>query len=276
MIIRHRWHICLILYLLLLLNIIYSGTADAKIVPSLCKINHPSDAQVMWECRRLRKGETLESLFSDRWIDVVRFNRVDRRHVYPGIYIKIPKRLEDIKNFTPMPQYYQPAESEAKFILMNLSEQFLGAYEYGRLVFSTPVATGEKGNETPIGEFRITAFDSLHKSSLYFVEETDKPYPMHYGLMFHISKKGVSFWIHGRDLPGYPASHGCIGLYDEQMQKKYYGYPKNPVLEDANILFEWVISPFVDDRKIHFLEDGPKMLIIGNAPDTALRSKTKD
>jgi len=256
----------------LLLNIIYSGTAEAKIVPSLCKINHPSDVQLVWECRRLQKGETLESLFNARWIDVVRFNRVDRRHVYPGIYIKVPKRLEDIKNFTPMPQYYQPAESEAKFILVNLSEQFLGAYEYGRLIFSTPIATGEKGNETPNGEFRITAFDSQRKSSLYFVEKTNKPYPMHYGLRFHISKKGIAFWIHGRDLPGYPASHGCIGLYDEQMQKKYYGNPKNPVLEDAKILFEWVNSSLVDDGKIHFLEEGLKMVIIGNGPGTAPRN----
>lgn len=271
MIMRHCWHNYLILCLPLLLNIIYSGTAEAKMVSSLCKINHPGDAQVVWECRRLQKGETLEILFNDRWIDVVRFNRVDRRHVYPGIYIKVPKRLEDIKNFTPMPQYYQPAESEAKFILVNLSEQFLGAYEYGRLVFSTPIATGEKGNETPNGEFRITAFDSQHKSSLYFVEKTNKPYPMHYGLRFHISKKGIAFWIHGRDLPGYPGSHGCIGLYDEHMQKKYYGNPKTPMLEDAKILFEWVISSLVDDGKIHFLEEGPKMLIIGNAPGTAPR-----
>lgn len=271
---RHCWHNYLILCLPLLLNIIYSGTAEAKIVPSLCKINHPSDAQVAWECRRLQKGETLESLFNDRWIDVVRFNRVDRRHVYPGIYIKVPKQLEDIKNFTPMPRYYQPAESEAKFILVNLSEQFLGAYEYGCLVFSTPIATGEKGNETPNGEFTITAFDSQHKSSLYFVEKTNKPYPMHYGLMFHISKKGIAFWIHGRDLPGYPGSHGCIGLYNEQMQKKYYGNPKNPALEDAKILFEWVISSLVDDGKIHFLQ-GPKMLIIGNAPGTAPHHRIK-
>jgi hypothetical protein len=268
-IMQHCWHNYLIFCLPLLLNVIYSGTADAKIVPSLCKINHPSDARVEWECKRLGKGETLESLFNNRWIDVVRFNRVDRRHVYPGIYIKVPKRLEDIKNFTPMPQFYQPAESEAKFILVNLSEQFLGAYEYGRLVFSTPIATGEKENKTPNGEFRITAFDSRRKSSLYFVEKTNKPYPMHYGLRFLISKKGIAFWIHGRDLPGYPASHGCIGLYDEQMQKKYYGNPKYPVLEDAKILFEWVISSLVDDGKIHFLEEGPIILIIGNAPGTA-------
>jgi hypothetical protein len=254
--------------LILFILFLTSSFSEAKTVPSLCKINHPSDAQIEWECRRLRKGETLESLFSDKWRDVVRFNRVDRRHVYSGISIKVPIRLEDIKDFTPMPRYYQPSESEQKFIIVNLSEQFLGAYEYGHLVFSAPIAAGEKGHETPNGEFRITAFNSKHKSSLYFIEKTKIPYPMNYGLMFYKTKKGVSYWLHGRDLPGYPASHGCIGLYDEEMQKKYYGYPKNPILEDAKNFFEWVISPFVDDGKLHILKDGPKMLIIGDAPGT--------
>jgi hypothetical protein len=101
---------------------------------------------------------------------------------------------------------------------------------------------------------------------MYFIEKTEIPYPMNYGLRFYTTKKGVSYWIHGRDMPGYPASHGCIGFYDEEMQKKYYGYPKDPALKDAKILFEWVISPFVDDGKFHFLKDGPKMLIIGDAP----------
>jgi hypothetical protein len=257
--------------LILFLAIFVPSDLKDGAAPSLCKINHPSDVQVEWECKRIRKGETLEGLFNDKWIDVVRFNRLDRRHVYPGITIKVPKRLDDIKDFTPMPLYYQPAVSEPKFILVNLSEQFLGAYEYGRLVFSAPIATGEKGNETPNGDFRITAFDSQHISSMYYIGKTNNPYPMHYGMRFYVTKKGVSYWIHGRDLPGYPASHGCIGLYDEQMQKKYYGYPKNPVLEDTKILFEWVISPLVDDRKFHTLKDGPKMLIIGNAPGPKLK-----
>lgn len=257
----------LFLFLILLLIIGYPEGAWAKRVPSPCKIKYPSDANVEWECRRLRKGETLENLFGDRWIDVARFNRIDRRHAYHGVSIKAPERLEEIENFTPMPEYYEPAESEAKFILIDLSEQFLGAYEYGRLVFSVPVATGEKGNETPSGEFRITAFNSRHKSSLYFIEKTDTPYPMHYGLRFHISKSGIAYWIHGRDIPGYPASHGCIGLYDEEMQKKYYKYPKNPVLNDAKTLFEWVISPLKDDEKFHLLKDGPRLKIIGHAPE---------
>jgi hypothetical protein len=247
--------------------------ADAGGLSSLCGIQHPSDAKIEWECRRIKRGETLERLFADNWGDVVRFNRVDRRHLFPGISIKIPKRAEDIKDFTPMPLYYGTAGSEPKFILVDLSEQFLGAYEYGKLIFSFPVATGNAANETPRGEFSISGYDSRHTSSLYFIEKTSTLYPMHYGLRFYTNKSGVAFWIHGRDLPGYPASHGCIGLYSEEMQKKYYGYPKKVVLEDAKTLFEWVISPLTDDGKFHLWNEGPRMSIIGDAPTVKSRPR---
>jgi hypothetical protein len=68
-------------------------------------------------------------------------------------------------------------------------------------------------------------------------------------------------------VPGYPASHGCIGLYDEAMQKKYYGFPKKPELDDARKLYEWVVSAVPDDGKFHILENGPKVVIIGHAPE---------
>jgi len=241
-------------------------SADAKKPRSPCKIRYPGDANVEWACRSLKPGETLESLFGEQWKDVLRFNRIDRRHVRQGFPLKVPKRLEEIKDFTSLPLYYPPAETEAKFILIDLSEQFLGAYEYGRLVFSAPVTTGERGNETPDGEFRITAVDRHRKSSLYFIEKTMIPYPMNYALRFYINENGVAYWIHGRDVPGYPASHGCIGLYDEPMQKKYYRYPKDPVLEDARILYEWVIAPLPDEEGFRMLEEGPRVLIVGEAP----------
>lgn len=243
-----------------------SWGAAPKKPSSLCSIPYPSDNGVEWDCLRLRNNETLEGLFGDHWRDVARFNRVDRRHAYAGGSIKVPRVMEEIRDFTPMPLRYPLAEGEAKFILVDLSEQFLGAYEQGRLVFSTPIATGEAENETPTGEFRITAFHRHHQSSAYFIEDTDIPYPMDYALRFHVSRMGVSYWIHGRDLPGYPASHGCIGLYDEPMQQKYYHYPRTPVLEDARTLYEWVITPLPDDGRFRILKEGPRVLIVGEAP----------
>jgi hypothetical protein len=253
----------------------------AEKVKSLCELHYPSDAQIEWECLKLRWEETPAGLFGEHWQDVLRFNRMDRRHFFGGRSIKVPKRLEEIKDFTPLPATYPDAEKDEKFILIDQSEMFLGAYEYGKLVFSYPVAVGIKGHRVPNGEFRIDAADRKHKSNLYTVEEIGRPYPMHYALRFFVDKKTdgwPSFYIHGRDVPGYPASHGCIGLYDEEMQKDYYSaYDrkvnkpyyhelKPPFLEAARELYLWAIVPRNDPGTFYKISDGPRVLIIGTPP----------
>ena len=89
---------------------------------------------------------------------------------------------------------------------------------------------------------------------------------MNYAHRFHINREGVSYWIHGRDLPGYPASHGCIGLYDELMQKEQYGIPRDPELNDAKRLFEWVLGGEVWHDRVIALPNGPRVHILGKAP----------
>jgi lipoprotein-anchoring transpeptidase ErfK/SrfK len=252
----------------LILFSIIAGTAaaDSRKQVSPCKVSHPSDEQVDWECRRIKTKDTPESLFGDQWRDVLRFNRVDRRHLYPGFTLKVPKNLADVAEFTPMSETYPEAANDEKFILIDLSEQFLGAYEFGRLAFSFPIASGDRKNKTPTGQFRIDAFSRNHESSLYKIEKTTIPYPMHYALRFHINSRDVAFWIHGRDLPGYPASHGCVGLYDEEMQKRYYRNPVMPLLEDARTLYEWVIGNTADTGKVTLLKNGPRVEIVGASP----------
>jgi hypothetical protein len=231
-----------------------------------CGITYPSDTTIEWGCRTLRAGESLETLFGDRWTDVARFNRIDRRHIHAGVSIKVPDRIEDLAEFQPMPSFYPPAEQDEQFLLIDLTEQFLGAYEYGALRFAVPIASGDARNPTPVGDFRVTAAHRTHRSCLYTIEGTDRPYPMNYALRFHINREGVSYWIHGRDLPGYPASHGCIGLYDEPMQKEQYGVPRDPELNDAKRLFEWVLGGEVEDDRVIALPHGPRVHIIGRAP----------
>jgi hypothetical protein len=238
----------------------------AKKLHGPCAVVYPSDAAVEWDCRTLRPKESLETLFGEYWIDVARFNRIDRRHARAGISIKVLRRIEDAANFQPLPLFYPTAEQDEQFILVDLSEQFLGAYEYGALRFSLPIASGNGHDSTPTGEFRLAAAHRRHRSSLFMVEGTDRPYPMNYALRFHINREGVSYWIHGRDLPGYPASHGCIGLYDEPMQKEQYGFPKDPELNDAKRLFEWALGREVEDEKLIQLPQGPRVHIIGLVP----------
>lgn len=235
-----------------------------------CAIHYPSDDGIPWDCRRLQKGETLERLFGARWPEVARFNRIDRRHAYQGREIRVPRNLADLSAFAPLPGHLAVGEPYDQLILIDLDEQYLGAYEQGKLRFAFPIASGEVEHETPVGGFRITAADPAHASCLYHIERTEVLYPMRYALRFHVNREGVSYWIHGRDMPGYPASHGCVGLYDEAMQRDYYGVPDHPQLEDARQLFEWVVGRKEGTTQPMELSSGPPVIIQGVAPGRRL------
>ena len=258
-----------ILLALLVLPVLYSSpSVAAEKVEDLCQFHYPSDYLYEWDCVQLTAKDSPYRVFGKLWRDGLRFNRVDQRHFLVGLWIKAPKNMEEIKGFNPMPPSFPEAELEPQFILIDQDEMFLGAYEYGQLVFSAPVAVGVEGYRLQNGYYQVDAIDLKHESSLYPVEGTNRPYPMHYGLRIHIDKRvdgWTSYWIHGRDVPGYPASHGCIGLYDEEMQKTYYREPARPALLDAKKLYRWVVGNNRDTGKLQRI-NGPMVLIMGTPP----------
>lgn len=234
----------------------------------LTRVEYPSLANVRWHGHFIRPHDTLESLFGEDWPVVARFNRIDRRHVYPGMTIKVPDDIAAAKSYTPLPAEYLPAKPHDKYILLDLTEQWIGAYENGKLKFSGPAATGAKGHETPVGVYRIDARDRNHTSSLYQTEDGSAQYPMDNAMRFHIGPDNVSYWIHARDLPGKPASHGCVGLFDEGMQNRVYGIPTNPVLIDSQKLYAWaVVEDYPPDSgSLELVEDGPVVEVRGANP----------
>jgi hypothetical protein len=252
-----------------------SLTADPAASPAdkdmedLSRVEYPSLKNIHWHSHFIQPHQSLESLFGIDWVWVARFNRIDRRHVYPGMTIKVPDRIEDARGYTPLPGLYEPARRHEKFILVDITEQWLGAYEYGKLVFSAPAATGKVGTETPIGLFSVDARHLTHTSSLYKTANDEEQYPMDNALRFYIGTDNVSYWLHARDLPGRPASHGCIGLFDEEMQKRVFFTPEKPVLLDSQKLYEWAAgeSEYGDDYgEIDELEDGPVVEVRGGLP----------
>jgi hypothetical protein len=236
---------------------------------NLTRVVYPSLEKIAWSSHFIRPHDSVEALFGEDWPLVARFNRLDRRHIYPGMTIKVPVRIDDIRDYSALPRYYEPAKRHEKYILISITEQWIGAYEYGKLVFSMPAATGKKGTETPTGIFRIDARHQTHTSSLYQTEDESAQYPMDNAMRFHIGTDNVSYWIHARDLPGRPASHGCVGLFDEEMQNRMYGVPEKPVLLDSIKLYNWAVgeNEYEDDTgELEELEDGPVVEIVGELP----------
>lgn len=246
-----------------------AASPSDKAIEDLSRVEYPSLANIKWHAHFVQPHQTLESLFGNDWIWVARLNRVDRRHVYPGMTIKVPDNIADIRDYTPMPKFYETAARHGKYILVDITEQWLGAYQNGKLVFSAPAATGKATTETPTGLFQINARHLTHTSSLYKTADNEEQYPMDNALRFHFGSDNVSYWIHARDLPGRPASHGCIGLFDEEMQKRVFGTPQNPVLLDSQKLYEWAAGEeeYDDDYgELDELEDGPTVEVRGSLP----------
>jgi hypothetical protein len=252
-----------------------AASPEDKANEDLSRYVYPSLEKIRWKAHFIRPQDTLERLFGRHWIAVARFNRVDRRHVYPGVTIKVPVNMDDILNYTPMPACHEKAKKRPKYILLNITEQWIGAYEYGQLVFSMPAAVGTKSHPTPTGMFQIGMYHRKHISFLYKTADGRRQYPMDYALLFYIDREFSYYWIHSRDLPGRPVSHGCVGLFDEYMQHRTYGVPEKPVLNDAKILYAWTIGEELfaaDGGSEMILADRIPLEIVGDLPERLLKT----
>jgi ankyrin repeat protein len=96
-------------------------------------------------------------------------------------------------------------------IVVHIGEQRARVFDSaGTEIFSTKVSTGKKGHDTPTGEYVITNKYREWKSTLY-------PAKMPY---FQRLSCG-DFGLHAGNVPGYPASHGCIRVPAENAVKLF-------------------------------------------------------
>src|SRR6186713_2186346 len=90
-------------------------------------------------------------------------------------------------------------------LLVSLPLQTMSVYRNGILVGRTSVSTGTKGHQTPTGVFTILEKKQTHRSKKY----DNAPMPN----MQRLTWSGIC--MHSGNLPGQPASHGCIRMpYD--------------------------------------------------------------
>lgn len=109
--------------------------------------------------------------------------------------------------------FWEPelAPSGPLVVIISLPEQTLSAYRNGIRIAYSSISSGVKGRSTPTGVFTILEKDVIHFSNKY--HHAPMPY------MQRLTWEGVA--LHGGDLPGYPASHGCIRLPREFAKRLY-------------------------------------------------------
>ncbi len=87
-------------------------------------------------------------------------------------------------------------------IVVSLPLQLVQVYRNGVAIAVSTCSTGMTGHRTPTGVFTILQKREKHFSSIY----NNAPMPN----MQRLTWQGVA--LHAGQLPGYPASHGCIRL----------------------------------------------------------------
>ncbi|GAB6196866.1 L,D-transpeptidase family protein [Lysobacter xanthus] len=95
--------------------------------------------------------------------------------------------------------------------VVSLPRQEIVVYRNGLRIGRSPISSGRKGHETPVGVFTILQKEVEHRSNLY----DDAPMPF----MQRLTWDGIA--LHAGRLPGYPASHGCIRLPEDFAKRLY-------------------------------------------------------
>lgn len=95
-----------------------------------------------------------------------------------------------------------PKPSGPLVLVVSLSNQTVTVYDDGKEIAKSPISSGMTGHPTPTGVFSILEKNRIHHSNLY----GGAPMPF----MQRVTNSGVA--LHAGDLPGYPASHGCVRL----------------------------------------------------------------
>jgi len=94
-------------------------------------------------------------------------------------------------------------------LVVSINTQKVTLFSNGVQVAQGPVSTGVRGHPTPMGVFSVIEKDRYHHSNIY------SGAPMPY--MQRITWSGVA--LHEGELPGHPASHGCIRMSHDFAKK---------------------------------------------------------
>ncbi|MFA5958806.1 L,D-transpeptidase family protein [Hyphomicrobium sp.] len=95
--------------------------------------------------------------------------------------------------------------------IVSIRDQRVSIYDAAGGSMSSRVSSGRDGYETPVGVYSVLQREEEHYSNLY--DDASMPF------MQRITWSGIA--LHAGQLPGYPASHGCVRMPDSFAQRLF-------------------------------------------------------
>lgn len=170
---------------------------------------------------------------------IVALNRVDKSNFHTMDTLVIPDKFDDdFLAYSPFPYSIDEAKDIKKLAIFSYAIQAYGLYENGELIKWGPSSMGSEKNKTPEG--------------LYFTnwkgEETVSTFDDEWVLRWNFNldnEKGIAWHQYG--LPGYPASHSCLRLLEE----------------DAKWMFDWADEWILEDEQ-NIKAKGTPVIVFGS------------
>lgn len=167
-------------------------------------------------------------------------NRMDAWRLKEGSTIVIPDSVaNNFMDFSPFPKEMALLQSIPQAVLISRRVQAIGLYEGGKLVKWGPASTGKKSTQTPVGLF-YGNYKSREK-----ISTIDKSWIMPFYFNF-MNYEGIG--THEYTLPGYPASHGCVRLRNE----------------DAVFIYNWAKQWELNRNEQTVLQNGTPFMVFGD------------
>lgn len=165
-------------------------------------------------------------------------NRTDESNFKRMDSVIVPVDLSgDLVYYLPFPLQVNYLEEVEKIVLFSYPTQTFGAYEKGVLIRTGQTNMGSKKHTTRTGLF-FTNWKARKTISTF-----DDEWELKWN--FNIANEAGIGW-HQYTLPGYPASHSCLRLNEE----------------DAKFLYDWA-DQWVLENKTKVLVKGTPVIVFG-------------
>ena len=144
---------------------------------------------------------------------ILALNRIDRKNFKRKDSLVVPDTfVTNWKYYSPFPLKAEEAFQIPKLIVVSQKVQAFAAYQLGNLILWGPTSTGKEETPTPNGLFHTN----------WKAEETTSTFDDEWTLKWNFNLEnfeGVA--LHQYEMPGYPASHSCVRLYEKDAKWIY-------------------------------------------------------
>lgn len=178
----------------------------------------------------LKSNDSVRKIFKEKFTPkqlttIVSLNRVDKNTFYTMDTLVIPDKFDDdFLAYSPFPYTLTEAKEITKLAVFSYAIQAYGLYENGELIKWGPTSMGSKQHLTPEGLFFTNWKGEEIQSSF------DDEWILRWN--FNIQNEEGIGW-HQYALPGYPASHSCLRLLED----------------DARWMFDWADEWLLKDKQ---------------------------